>query len=181
KGVDEYLRNEQLLINQIRSEIGQSEQPVQDIRRLIEERKELEKEVERLRHQQSASKLDDLLSDATEFNGIKLIVGEIAGADMDLLKQLGYESLEKSKKGTITVLGARDDEAGKVYIAAAVTDDVIKEKGIKAGTLVGELGKMLGGGGGGQPNLATAGGRNPEKLPEVLGQIESIVKKYLEE
>src|SRR5699024_8830180 len=150
-----YLRNEHALISKIRSEIGQSENPVQDIRQLIEERKDLEKEVERLRHQQSTSRLDDLLKNATEFSGIKLIADEVSGDDMDLLKQLGYGSVEKTRKGTITVLGGRDDEAGKVYIAAAVTDDLIKEKAIKAGELVGELGKMLGGGGGGQPNLAT--------------------------
>lgn len=179
KGVDEFLRAEHELIHQIKSEIGQSENPVQEIRQLIEERKKLEKEVERLQHQQSASRLNELINSAEEWEGIKLIAGEIPGADMDLLKQLGYDSLEKNKKGAVTVLGARDEEAGKVYIAAAVTDDLIKEKGIKAGSLVGELGKMLGGGGGGQPNLATAGGRKPEKLPEVLQQLEELMKKHL--
>jgi hypothetical protein len=152
-----------------------------DIHQLIEERKELEKEVERLRHQQSISKLDEYLKNARELGtGIKLVAGEIPHADMDLLKQLGYESLEKSKKGTITVLGARDEQDGKVYIAASVTDDLIKEKGIKAGVLVGELGKMLDGGGGGQPNLATAGGRNPEKLKEVFDRLDKIVKGHID-
>ena len=181
KSVDEYLRSENELVGRIRSEIGQSEDLAKDIHQLIEERKELEKEVERLRHQQSVAKLDSYLKQAAELqNGIKLVAGEIPHADMDLLKQLGYESLEKSKKGTITVLGARDNQEGKVYIAAAVTDDLIKEKGVKAGSLVGELGKMLGGGGGGQPNLATAGGRNPEKLNEVFDQLGKIVKKYID-
>ncbi|MDZ7715693.1 MAG: DHHA1 domain-containing protein [Balneolaceae bacterium] len=72
--------------------------------------------------------------------------------------------LKKLKEGTVTILGSKNQEEGKVYVAAAVTEDLIKEKGLKAGSLVGELGKMLGGGGGGQPELATAGGRKPEKL-----------------
>lgn len=180
ESVDEYLRSENELIQQIRSEIGQSEDMVRDIHQLIEENKELEKEVERLRHQQSLTKLDQYMSKPRQLNGgIKLVSGEITHADMDLLKQLGYEALEKSKKDTITVLGAKDQEEGKVYIAAAVTDDLIKEKDIKAGTLVGELGKMLGGGGGGQPNLATAGGRNPEKMKEMFDQLDKIITKHL--
>lgn len=180
ESVDEYLRSENELIQQIRSEIGQSEDMVRDIHQLIEENKQLEKEVERLRHQQSLAKLDQYMSKPRQLNGgIKLVSGEITHADMDLLKQLGYEALEKSKKETITVLGAKDQKQGKVYIAAAVTDDLIKEKDIKAGSLVGELGKMLGGGGGGQPNLATAGGRNPEKMKEMFDQLDKIITKHL--
>ena len=169
------------MVHRIKSEIGQSQDLARDIHQLIEENKELEKEVERLRHQQSLSKLDSFLQNArTITNGIKLVSGEIPHADMDLLKQLGYESLEKSKKETITVLGAKDSDEGKVYIAAAITDDLIQGKGIKAGALVGELGQMLGGGGGGQPNLATAGGRNPEKLKQVFDQLDSIITKHLD-
>ncbi|WP_138430351.1 alanine--tRNA ligase [Fodinibius saliphilus] len=181
KSVDKYLRSEQELVQNIRAELGQSQDLVRDIHQLVEERKELEKEVERLQHQQSASKLQELLSNATELdNGIKLVAGTVSNADMDLLKQLGYESLEKSKKETITVLGAKDMDEGKVYVMAAITDDLIQKKDIQAGALVGDLGQMLGGGGGGQPNLATAGGRRPEKLNEVFDQLPSIINKHLE-
>jgi len=181
KSVDKYLRSENELIHKIRSEIGQSQDLARDIHQLIEERKDLEREVEQLQHQQSITKLNEFLTNAHEIkSGIKLVSGEVPHADMDLLKQLGYESLEKSKKGTITILGARDKEEGKVYVAAAVTDDLIKGKGVKAGSLVGELGRMLGGGGGGQPNLATAGGRNPEKLKEVFDKLDKVIIKHLE-
>jgi len=180
KSVDEYLRSENELVHRIKSQIGQSEDLARDVHQLIEENKEMEKEIEHLRHQQSLSKLDSFLQNArTIENGIKLVSGEVPHADMDLLKQLGYESLEKSKKETITVLGAKDIEEGKVYIAAAITDDLIESKGLKAGALVGELGKMLGGGGGGQPNLATAGGRKPEKLKEMFDQLDSLITKHL--
>lgn len=178
KSADEYLRAEQQILDSIRTEIGQSEDLVEDVHNLIEDRKSLEKEVERLRHQQSLSRLDTFINDAQELDeGIKLVKGEITNADMDLLKQLGYESLDKSPKGTITVLGSRDEDEGKVYVMAAISDDLISEKSLKAGTLVGTLGKMLGGGGGGQPNLATAGGRQPEKLKEVFDQLPAIIKE----
>ncbi|MDR8390865.1 alanine--tRNA ligase [Aliifodinibius sp. S!AR15-10] len=178
---DYLLREEKNLVQSIRSEIGQSENLVKDIRDLIEERKQLEKELERLKKQQSSGKLDQLISSAEQISGgIKLVSGEIEDADMDLLKQLGYESLEKSKTGTVTVLGSKHEDEGKVYIAATVTDDLIKEKNLKAGDLVGELGKMLGGGGGGQPSIATAGGRKTQKLGQVLQNLEKVVNSYLE-
>ena len=181
KSVDQYLRSEHRLLNQIRSEIGQSDDIAEDIRELLDERKELEKEVEKLQHSQSLSKLNDLFGQSIELgSGIRLVSGEIPHADMDLLKQLGYESLEKSKEGTITVLGARDQSENKVYVVAAVTDDLVSEQNIMAGSLVGTLGQMLGGGGGGQPKLASAGGRKPEKLNEMLDQLPSIVQKELE-
>lgn len=177
---DKHLRKEKEVLASVQAELGQGDHLVKDIRRLIEERKQLEKEVEKLRHQQSAGKLDQLIQNSQNLtDGICLVSGEISGADMDLLKQLGYESLEKQKEGTITVLGSRDPDEGKVYIAATVTDDLIKEKGLKAGSLVGELGRMLGGGGGGQPNLATAGGRKPEKLTEVLKQTKDVISRHL--
>ena len=181
QSVDEYLRNENELIQNIRSEIGQSQDLVRDIHQLVEERKELEKELEDLRKQQSASKLDDLIESGIEIDsGIKLVSGEIPHANMDLLKQLGYESLDKQKKKTVTVLGAKDSDEEKVYVMAAVTDDLIRDKNIKAGALVGELGQMLGGGGGGQPNLATAGGRKPEKLKEMFDKLPSIIGKHID-
>lgn len=180
KSADKFLRSEHELVQRIKSQLGQSEDPANEIHKLIEERKELEKEVERLQHQQSTSRLDELLENANELeNGIRLVSGEVPNGDMDLLKQLGYESLDKSKKGTITVLGAKNKKEGKVYVVAAVTDDLIKNKEIKAGSLVGELGKMLGGGGGGQPNLATAGGQKVEKLQEVFEALPALLSKRL--
>jgi alanyl-tRNA synthetase len=181
KSADSYLRSENELVHRIKSQMGQSQDLARDIYQLIEENKQLEKEVERLRHQQSLSKLDSFLQQPqTIGDGIKLVAGEIPHADMDLLKQLGYESLEKSKENTITVLGGKDTDEGKVYIVAAITDDLIDQRDIMAGSLVGELGQMLGGGGGGQPTLATAGGRNPEKLKEMFDQLPAIITKRLD-
>lgn len=182
KSAYNHLRSEHELVSQIQAEIGQSENMVADIHQLLEDRKSLEREVEKLQHQQSLAHLNELFAHSTELeNGIRLIGGEIPHADMDLLKQLGYEALEKAKQATITVLGARDEAEGKVFVAAAVTDDLIRDQNLKAGALVGTLGRMLGGGGGGQPNLATAGGRKPEKLNELFDQLPAVIRKALEE
>src|SRR5690625_2465895 len=181
KSADRLLRSQHELVSQIQAEIGQSEDLVRDIRRLMEERKSFEREVEKLQRQQSRVHLNELFARSTELeDGIQLVGGEIPHADMDLLKQLGYAALEKEKEATVTVLGARDEPEGKVYVAAAVTGDLIRERNLKAGTLVGALGRMLGGGGGGQPDLATAGGRKPEKLKEMFDRLPAVIMEELE-
>lgn len=136
----------------------------------------MEKELEAIRLQRSISEFVIVLGNASAQDGITVATGEITGVDTEVLKQLGYESLKRSPVSTVTVLGSRDDANGKVYLVATVTDDLIASKSLKAGQLVGALAKVLGGGGGGQPNIATAGGRLPEKLSEVLASVTERLK-----
>ncbi len=172
---DRHLREEKKVLQTIRHQLGKQARPEQEILRLLEEKKRLEKELEKLSRAQAGFKLDQLLSEAvTTGRGIRLAAGEIEGADMNTLKQLGYDALQKTDGNIVTVLGSRDRAKGKVYLMAAVSEDVIAS-GVKAGELVGKLAKTVGGGGGGQPNLATAGGKQPEKLPEVFEQAQSLL------
>ncbi len=176
KAADQVLREEKEVLRKVKAVLGQSGDLAHDVQKLMNEKKALEKELEKLNLQNTGARLNELMSASeTLESGIRLVKGEIPGADMSLLKQLGYEALEKSSEQTVIILGSKDDAEGKVYVMAAVTDDLIKEKGLKAGALVGQLGRMVGGGGGGQPNLATAGGRSPEKLEEALGQVNDII------
>ena len=122
----------------------------------------------------SSNKLDEILTKSTLIEGISVSKGEIHGADMHALKQLGYDALQRGEN-TVVVLGSRLIEDGKVFLMVAITDDVIQSKNLKAGALVGKLGRLVGGGGGGQPNLATAGGKNPEKLDDALSMVDSII------
>lgn len=176
KAVDELIRNEKHTIQTIKSSIGQTDDLVGSIHKLQEEKKALEKELEKLNLQNTGAKLDELIKTAESLNGnTSLVKGEINGADMNVLKQLGYDALQKQSNNTVVVLGSKDEAERKVFLMVAVTEDLIKEKGLKAGALVGQLGRLVGGGGGGQPNLATAGGRNPEKLTEALEKVNDIV------
>ena len=170
---DTFLRKEKHILQNIRQQIGTSGRPDEEIQRLMEERKQLEKELSRMNRLKAGLQFNELLSgaDVTD-TGIRLVTGEIEGADMNTLKQLGYDGLNKAAEKTVIVLGARDEEKGKAFLMAAVTDDLISS-GIKAGQLVGKLAKTVGGGGGGQPNLATAGGKKPENLHEVFDQVKS--------
>ncbi|MBD3615334.1 MAG: alanine--tRNA ligase [Gracilimonas sp.] len=177
---DKLLRDEKRLLQQVKGAIGQTQNLAADVLKLVEEKKALEKELEKVQMQNTGAKLDELIQNAGSLDsGIKLVKGEILGADMDALKQLGYDGLQKTKENTAIVLGSKDEEEGKVYLMVALTDDLIKEKGLKAGALVGQLGRLVGGGGGGQPNLATAGGRQPGKLPEALEKVNELIEEFI--
>ncbi len=95
---------------------------------------------------------------------------------MDELKSLG-DSLRAKLNSGVGVLGAVIDE--KVALVCVVTDDLIKSKKLQAGKIVGELAKRVGGGGGGRPHLATAGGKETGKLDETLRQAPEIIQAML--
>ena len=178
---DKVLRDEKKLLQQVKATVGQTQDLSAEIVKLIEDKKSLEKQLEQMQLQNTGAKLDELIqnSESTD-SGINLVKGEIAGADMDVLKQLGYDGIEKTKGNTAIVLGSKDEAEGKVYLMVALSEDLIKEKGLKAGAIVGQLGRLVGGGGGGQPNLATAGGRQPEKLGEALKKVNEIIKESIQ-
>lgn len=179
KEADKVLRSEKQLLMDLKSTIGQTNDPVASLQKLMDEKKALEKEIEKINLQNSGSKLDEILKQPDTQNEINVYKGEISGADVATLKQLGYDALQKQPENAVIVLASRNDSEGKVFLMVAVSDDLISGKGLKAGALVGKLGRLVGGGGGGQPNLATAGGKAPEKLPEVFENVHQIINQSL--
>jgi alanyl-tRNA synthetase len=97
---------------------------------------------------------------------------------MDALRAVVESLRDELGQGTVAVFGTKDVTEGKVYLACSVSDDVIA-RGIQAGKLVGTLARMLGGGGGGRPGLATAGGKNPEELEAALAAVAAEVRTQL--
>lgn len=177
---DQKLRDEKHLLRSIRQTVGQTEDLRAEIEALINDKKELEKAIEKIRMKNTGQAVNDLIASAEDLaGGIKLVKGEVPGADMNMLKQLGYDALDRTGKQTVIVLASKEEEEGKVYIMVAVSDDLIESSGLKAGALVGQLGRMVGGGGGGQPNLATAGGRQPEKLEETLKAVNAVIMESI--
>jgi alanyl-tRNA synthetase len=175
EAADIELRKEKMIVDKVRSLIGQQKGIVPGIEELIEKNRELEKELKKLKQAEAGDALKSILHEPSEVNGLKLYTGTVPGADMDTLKQLGYDALQKTGKQSVVVLGSADKESNKVYLMAALTDDLVKN-GMKAGALVSILGKIVGGGGGGQPELATAGGRFPEKLQEAFDAVAGWIK-----
>ena len=124
-----------------------------------------EKEIQSLKSQIAIVKSDSLLQTAEIIGEHKIIVAQMADIDPESLKDAAERLLQKIGNGAV-VLGSIP-EAGKVSIVAAFSSEVNK-KGILAGKFVGTIAKICGGGGGGKPNLAQAGGRDASKLPEAL-------------
>ncbi|MEH2089397.1 alanine--tRNA ligase [Nostoc sp.] len=135
-----------------------------------------QKELETLKVQLAIAKSDSLLQTAQTVGDSKIIVAQLENVDPESLKTAAERLLQKIGNGAV-VLGSVPEE-GKVSIVAAFSPEVNK-KGLQAGKFVGAIAKICGGGGGGRPNLAQAGGRDASKLPDALAQAESDLKSAL--
>ena len=162
--------------NYIDSQINHIKQSEEKIAELIDEKKKLEKEISELKLQNKLGQLDSVISRPRDLNGIKIYKAEINAENMDELKSFGDELRNKSK-GAVGVLISRIDN--KAAIVCVVTDDLIKGKKLSAGKIVGELAKIVGGGGGGRQHLATAGGREVSKIPQALKSVEEVISKLI--
>ncbi|AUB41558.1 AARS, alanyl-tRNA synthetase [Nostoc flagelliforme CCNUN1] len=135
-----------------------------------------QKELETLKVQLAIAKSDSLLQTAQTVGDSKIIVAQLEDVDPESLKTAAERLLQKIGNGAV-VLGSVPEQ-GKVSIVAAFSSEVNK-KGLQAGKFVGAIAKICGGGGGGRPNLAQAGGRDASKLPEALEKAESELKSAL--
>ena len=142
---------------------------------LQNEIKALQSENESLKSKLAKDALGDVMDQVCEVNGVKFLPAKVEGVDMNGLRDLGDQLREKIGEGVVLIASVTD---GKVSLMAAVTDGAMKQ-GAHAGNLIKGIAALVGGGGGGRPTMAQAGGKNPagvdaaiEKAKEVLaGQI----------
>jgi alanyl-tRNA synthetase len=127
--------------------------------------KTAQKELDALRSELAVTKSDQLLGQAEAVGDLKVLVAEMEGVSADALKTAAERLQQKLGAGAV-VLGSVPEE-GKVSLVAAFSPEVIEQK-LQAGKFIGGIAKLCGGGGGGRPNLAQAGGRDASKLPEAL-------------
>ena len=112
-----------------------------------------------------------------DIGGVKIVVAETPGANPNLMRQL-IDQLRK-KTGSTAVLLASAQGNDKVVLVAGITNNLI-ERGISAGSWVKEVAPVVGGGGGGKPDMAQAGGKQPEKIGDAIELAKSIIKSQLE-
>lgn len=129
------------------------------------ELKATQKQLEAVKAELALAKSDQLLEKAETVSSFKVLVAEMTGVDAESLKTAAERLLQKLGDGAV-VLGAAP-AADKVALVAAFSPTV-NQKGLQAGKFIGAIAKICGGGGGGRPNLAQAGGRDASKLPEAL-------------
>ena len=144
------------------------------VAQLMESARTLEKELERLKSKLASAQGDDLLDQAIETGGVKVLAARLDGLDARALRETA-DRLRDKLKSCALVLGTVAD--GKVSLIAAVTPDVAGR--IKAGDLVNAVARQVGGKGGGKPDLAMAGGSDPTALPAALASVRGWVESRL--
>ena len=137
---------------------------------------DLRKELSRRRVKEGTSAIEALLGGAVLVEGIRLVAARVAADTMDELKSLG-DALRGKLQSGVGVLGAVID--GKAALVCVVTDDLIAGRRLNAGTIVGAMARKVGGGGGGKPHLATAGGKDTAQLDDALRSAPEIIRSTI--
>ena len=142
------------------------------ISHLQTEVKALHGEVESLKSKAASESLGDVMNQVKEVSGVQLLATKVENVDMNGLRDLGDQLKEKLGEGVVVLASVA---GGKVNLMATATDGAMK-KGAHAGNLIKGIASIVGGGGGGRPNMAQAGGKLPEKVGEALAAVESVLQ-----
>lgn len=162
----EYLNERDRVVRELSAQFKAKPQELPErVAALQAELKAAQKELEEVRSQLALVQAERLLAQAVAVADLKVLVAELGSTTPEALKTAAEHLLHKLGEGAV-VLGSVP-EAGKVSLVAAFSP-AVQQLGLKAGSFIGEIAKLTGGGGGGRPNLAQAGGKQPEKLAEAL-------------
>jgi len=139
---------------------------------LLEERRKLEKQLAEAQSARLSEGLDSIIASARELNGISVITHQGENLDSEQLKDLA-DKIRNKASNTVALLASRLPD--KLMFVCLVTDDLLKEKRFNAGNLVRDVAKVAGGGGGGRPHMATAGGKDISKLDDAFKKFRELV------
>ncbi len=142
---------------------------------LMAELKALQSENEALKSKAAKEALGDVMDQVVEVKGVKLLAAKVAGVDMNGLRELGDSLKEKLGQGVVVLLSETD---GKVSLVAMATDGAQKA-GAHAGNLIKGIAALVGGGGGGRPNMAQAGGKNPAGMDAAIAEAAKVLESQL--
>ena len=166
--------SEKLLGNMNELVKGAREDLVDRVTQLLDRNRSLEREVQALKGKLASGGVRDLISEAVEIEGIKVIAARIDGADSRALREAA-DKLRDQLGSSVVVLGAVENE--KVRLVAGVSKDLTNS--LKAGILIGPIAECVGGKGGGRPDFAQAGGTLPDKLDEALALVSGQISASL--
>lgn len=142
---------------------------------LLDENKAMAREIESLKAKLSGGLIDDIIASAEDIDGIKLAAANVKGLDMNALRGMGDQLKDKLASSIIILASGEGD---KVSFVVMCTDDAVK-RGAKAGDIVKTAATICGGGGGGRPNMAQAGGKDASKISEALAAAKQLAKDAL--
>jgi alanyl-tRNA synthetase len=148
----------------------------QHVERLYNDLRAAQKEIETLTRKLARADFQTLLDAVVEIDGIPVLAARVDVPDADTLREMADWFRDKMQGGVI-VLGAVIDD--KPLLIAATTKTLAQTRGVHAGNLVRDLARIVGGGGGGRPDMAQAGGRDPAKLAEALDKVPALIRETL--
>lgn len=171
-GALEYIKNKDAQL----ATIGQlvkapMHEVLKKIESMVKENRDLEKEIQSLQLKLSKYEAQGILAQIKEIAGVKVLAATVSAMDMEALRNTADMLKDKIGSGVV-VLGAVSGE--KVNLVATVTKDLLS-KGLHAGNIIKEVAAITGGGGGGRPDMAQAGGKDPDKLEEALAKVYNVV------
>ncbi|MCR4652086.1 MAG: alanine--tRNA ligase [Eubacterium sp.] len=145
------------------------------IRKLQEELKAVKSENEALKSKEAQNALGDVMNNIKEINGVPFLATAVSGVDMNELRNLGDELKAKVAGGVVLLVSDND---GKVNMMCMATDEAMK-KGAHAGNIIKASAKIVGGGGGGRPNMAQAGGKDASGIPAAIAEAEKVLAEQI--
>jgi alanyl-tRNA synthetase len=176
RAAEEAVRQQRQALRSLARKVGaQPDQLETRIEQLQQELADRDRQLQAIQRDLSRRQLDTLLSQVQEVDGVKVLAAQVEATSAENLREMS-DWLRDRLGNAIVVLGAAVDE--KPLLVAAATEDAVKRGG-HAGNLVREVARVVGGGGGGRPNLAQAGGRDVDKLPEALAKVSDLVREQL--
>ena len=144
---------------------------IEKIEHMLADMKAMQSEIESLKSKAAKDALGDVMNQVTEVNGVKLLATSVEGVDMNGLRDLGDQLKEKLGQGVVVIASSAND---KVNLIAMATDEAMA-KGAHAGNLIKGIAGLVGGGGGGRPNMAQAGGKNPAGIPDAIAKVAEVL------
>ena len=172
-GVLEYYKKQEALLYEAAKALkANPSELTEKITHLQSEVKALTAENESLKSKLAQGALGNVMDQVVEVKGVKLLAAKVEGVDMNGLRDLGDQLKEKLGEGVVVLAAVNE---GKVSLLAMATDSAQKA-GAHAGNLIKAVAAIVGGGGGGRPNMAQAGGKNPEKAQEAIDAVKGILE-----
>jgi len=171
---EEYINERLKTVDEIALLLKSPENVAEGVEKLIADNSSLKKSLERFQVQAATARIRDLVAKSVLINNIRFVSGLIESDSADILKNIAYQ-LRTSSENMVMVIGT--ETSGKANILVTVTDDLVKGKNISAIAIIKEISGEINGGGGGQPFLATAGGKNPEGIKRALAKAAEFLKK----
>ncbi len=177
KGVFEYYNHIEETLNDA-SKVAKAEPAMlsKKIETMQEEIKTLLAEKEKLKNKLAKDALGDVMNQVVEVKGMKVLATKVPDVDMNGLRTLGDQLKEKLGEGVIVLASAQGSD--KVNLIAMATDGAMKQ-GAHAGNLIKAIAAIVGGGGGGRPNMAQAGGKNPAGIDEAIAKVTEVLEQQL--